>query len=109
MSIKLVQGDTLPNITLTLTDPNTGDPINLSDPEVSVEVHFRKSGSTTLLSTIQCDKVTDGSDGQVRFNFSGGVLDVPAGQYEGEVQVNFEGAIKTVYTVLKFIVRGQFD
>ena len=64
MSIKLVQGDTLPNITLTLTDPNTGDPINLSDPEVSAEVHFRKAGSTTLLSTIQCEKVADGIDGQ---------------------------------------------
>ena len=109
MSIKLVQGDTLPNITLTLTDPETGAVIDLSDSEVTVEVHFRKAGSKTLLSTIACSKVTDGSDGKVRFNFEGGVLDVPEGQYEGEVQVNFEGQIQTVYKVLKFIVRGQFD
>lgn len=106
--IKLVQGDTLPYIKLTITDPATGEAINLADPDVVVRVHFRAAGSDTILSTITCEKVSGGGTGIVRFNFANGELDVDAGAYEGEVEIDFEGKIQTVYDVLKFNVRSQF-
>ena len=106
--IKLVQGDNLPYIRLTLTDPLSGLPINLSDPGIVVRVYFRATGSVTVLSTIVCEKINGGSTGQVRFNFGAGVLDVEPGPYEGEVEVDFEGQTQTVYEVLKFNVRSQF-
>lgn len=106
--IKLVQGDNLPYVRLTLTDPQTGAAINVSDPAVFVRVYFRAAGSSTILSTITCEKVDGGSTGQVRFNFPNGVLDVPPGPYEGEVEIDFDGQIQTVYEVLKFNVRSQF-
>lgn len=106
--IKLVQGDNLPFIRLTLTDPSTGSAINLSDPDVIVRVYFRAAGSTTVLSTIVCQKVDGGTTGQVRFNFPNGTLDVEPGPYEGEVEIDFDGQTQTVYEVLKFNVRSQF-
>jgi hypothetical protein len=106
--IKLVQGDNLPYIKLTLSDPTSGAPINLSDVEITVRVYFREAGSETILSTITCEKVNGGTGGQVRFNFADGVLDVEPGPYEGEVEVDFDGQTQTVYEVLKFNVRSQF-
>jgi len=106
--INLVQGDNLPYIKLTLSDPSTGAAINLSDSEIVVRVRFRAAGSSTVLSTITCEKVGGGTGGQVRFNFGPGVLDVEPGPYEGEVEVDFDGQLQTVYEVLKFNVRSQF-
>jgi hypothetical protein len=107
--IKLVQGDNLPYIRLTLTDPNTGSSIDLSDPDVIVRVYFRATGSDTVLSTILCEKVSGGTAGVVRFNFPNGVLDVDPGAYEGEVEIDFEGQKQTVFEVLKFSIRSQFN
>jgi hypothetical protein len=106
--IKLVQGDNLPYIRLTLTDPTTGAAINLSDSGVAVKVYFRAANTTAILNTITCEKISGGTAGQVRFNFPNGVLDVPPGPYEGEVEINFGGQYQTVYDVLKFNVRSQF-
>ena len=106
--IKLVQGDTLPNVRLTLTDPVTGTAINLSAGTTTVNVYFRKAGDETILATIVCTKVNGGSTGQIQFNFSAGVLSVDPGAYEGEVEISFDGQKQTVYELLKFNVRKQF-
>jgi hypothetical protein len=103
--IKLVKGDELPQITLTLTDDVTASAVDLSVSTTSVNVKFKKKGTNTTLSTISTTKTTDGSDGKVHFDFSGGVLDVDAGEYEGEVVINYNGDIQTVYDVLTFRVR----
>ena len=104
-TIKLVKGDELPQITLTLTDDVTASAVDLSVSTTSVSVKFKKKGTTTTLSTISTTKTTDGSDGKVHFDFSGGVLDVDAGEYEGEVVISYDGSIQTVYDVLTFRVR----
>lgn len=106
--IRLVQGDSRPVITLTLTNEATGLPLDLSQASTIVYVKFRAAGSTTLLSTIACQKYTDGSDGMVQFSFSNGVLNVPPGMYEGEIEVDFNGETQTVYDVMKFRVRQEF-
>lgn len=105
--IRVVSGDSKPDVTLTLTDEITGDPFDLSAVSTVVRVYFRAAGTTTLLSTITCTK-TDAVNGEVSFDFSGGVLDVAAGMYEGEIEVDFNGAKHTVYETLKFRVREDF-
>ena len=103
--IRLVKGDTLPIIQLTLTDDVAGQVLDLSAASTTVSVRFRKAGTTTLLNTIACTKSTNGADGQVEFDFQGGVLNVDAGQYEGEIVVDFNGSTQTVYEMLTFRVR----
>ena len=106
--IRLVAGDERPVIVLTLTDDITGSPIDLSLGTTTISVKFRKAGTTTLLSTITCSKVGNGTDGRVQFGFSGGVLDVDPGMYEGEVNINFNGESQTVFETLRFTVRDNF-
>lgn len=105
--INLVQGDTLPWITLTLTNPDTGAAVDVSDPGTTVRVYFRAAGSTTILSTLTCTKVV-GSSNKVKFNFPSPTLTVPPGAYEGEVEINYGTDVQTVYDILKFRVRAQF-
>ena len=106
--IKVVKGDELPIITLTLTDDVANTPLDLSNVNTTVSVKFRAVNTTTVLSTIACSKLNNGTDGKVTFNFTGGVLDVDEGMYEGEIIVNYNGSLHTVYDLLKFRVRGSF-
>ena len=106
--IRLVQGDSKPVIILTLTDDITRGPIDLSAVSTTVQVKFRQAGTTQVLSTINTSKISDGTAGQVQFDFSGGVLDVPPGAYEGEIQINFGGQLQTVYDTIRFRVRENF-
>ena len=103
--IKLVQGDQRPYIRMSLTNAD-GSPLNVSS--ATVVVKFKAVNTTTVLATIPCTNVTDGTDGVVVFNFPGTTLSVPAGQYEGEVEIDFGGSYQTVYDVLNFVVRQQF-
>lgn len=107
-AIKLVQGDNRPYITLTLTNPD-GTPINLSEVTTAVRIYFRKANTTTVLSTLVCSKTNGGADGKVSFNFPGTTLDVPPGNYEGEIEISFSSEVQTVYDVLRFVVRPQFN
>jgi hypothetical protein len=104
--IKLVRGDNLPVIKLALKNADA-TPLDVSD--ATVVVKFRATGSTTTLSTLSCSFVSDGTDGYVLFSFPGTTLNVPAGAYEGEIEINFAGQIQTVYNLLKFVVREQFS
>jgi hypothetical protein len=104
--IRLVTGDNRPYIKLTLRDAD-GQPINLTG--ATVRVFFRAVGTTTILSTIPCSLIGDGSTGQAQFNFPNNTLDVEPGAYEGEIEIDFGGEIQTVYDTLRFRVREQFD
>lgn len=106
--IRLVQGDERPVIVLTLTDDVTGGAIDISSATTLVTVKFRKAATTTVLYTITCSKVGTGTTGQVQFSFVGGVLDVDPGMYEGEVVIDFNGEVQTVYDTLRFTVRENF-
>lgn len=104
--IKLVQGDNLPTIRMTLRHGD-GAPINLAN--AFVVVYFRAVGSDTVLSTLACTKVNNGTSGEVSFSFPGSTLDVEPGPYEGEIEIDFGGEKQTVYDTLKFTVRAQFQ
>lgn len=104
--IKLVRGDNLPYIKLSLKNADE-TPLDVSD--ATVVVKFRAEGSDATLSVLSCAFVTDGTDGLVSFNFPGNTLDVPAGLYQGEIEIDFAGQIQTVYNLLKFLVREDFS
>lgn len=105
--IKLVQGDTGPQIKLTLTDQVTNQPIDLTS--ATVTLNFRATYSDTALFSrpafINPDIATTG----VCFiEWEEGDLDVEPGDYEGEIEiVRPSGARETVYDLLKFRVRGE--
>lgn len=107
--IKLVKGDEKPVIVLTLTDDVAGGALDLSAASTVVTVKFRAMGSTTLLSTISTTKLDSGTTGKVQFDFSGGVLDVDAGAYEGEIVVTYGSDVHTVYDTLRFRLRDNFQ
>jgi len=107
-NIRLVQGDNLPEVTLTLTDAQTGNAIDLSASTTTVVVKLRAQNGTTVLSTLECTKPNGGADGVVMFFFPGTTLDIAPGQYQGEIEISFNGQILTVYDLLQFTLRAEF-
>jgi hypothetical protein len=71
-------------------------------------VYFRAAGTTNVLATLVCAKPNGGANGVVVFNFPAGTLDLPAGLYEGEIEITFGSEKQTVYQPLKFLLREQF-
>lgn len=106
--IKLVQGDTSPQLRLVLTDQITGTPIDLTGG--SVTLHFRAAGADTVMFSrpafINPELATTGV---CYIEWEEGDLDVPAGEYEGEIEVlRSSGLRETIYDLLKFKVREDF-
>jgi len=119
-TIKLVKGDTLPELTITLKDSNTAASGQTLDPEDSdtfapiditggtVRVRVREIGETTILKTITAS-ITDASGGKVAMLFPSDTFP-DAGVYEAEVEfTKSDGNIQTVNDLIKLSVRDDFD
>lgn len=124
--IKLVQGDTRPQLRFSVTDPNTGLPIDFSNVATTVRFKFRAAGSEATKETIVCTKMvgrvqesgaidttppydTAGAGGRVALNWTATSLDT-SGDFEGELEVTFDdGTVQTVFDLVKFTVRDQFS
>jgi len=119
-TINLVSGDNLPGLTVTLrdsnspapnkrldeNDPETWEPIDLSD--CRVVMHMREVGEEELESLLPM-VIEDALGGIVSVIFPPGVLN-RAGIFEAEIEVTKpNGAIHTVYDLVKFKIREQFD
>lgn len=124
--IRLVQGDTGPQLQLSLTDQRTCRPLDLSSPGTTARLLFREVGASTVKDTMPCFAIAGyvdpetgevdyrppydvaGRGGRLVMNWSADALDT-AGEYEGEVEVTFpDGRIQTAFAILKFQVREQF-
>lgn len=106
--IKLVQGDTKPSLVVTLTDQSTNTPLDLTG--TSPVMKFRAAGTNVLLGTVP-GVVIDPNNGVCVFHWTTvpGILDVPEGDYEGEVEVIYGDATnQTVYEQLYFYLREQY-
>lgn len=104
--IKLVRGDTRPQLEVTLTNESDGAAIELLG--ATVRMRFRAAGTTQVLSTIT-GAVTQAGAGKAVFLWPAGSLDVEPGDYEGEIEITFaDNTVQTVYDVLKFKLRDQF-
>jgi|TARA_R110000868_G_C10926854_1_gene766068 hypothetical protein len=121
-TLKLVVGDTLPELNFTLKDSNaaasgftldaddstTWEAVNLSGG--SVKLRIRKVGSTVITKTITATLVSSGTNGQCAINFPTGTW-TEAGTFEGELEYTKSDTskIQTVQDLVKFKVREDFD
>jgi hypothetical protein len=122
--IKLVQGDTRPQLVLSLQDSTTGAPIDISS--ATTRLKFRALGSTTILATMTASPIpgyvtedgsisfagpyaNSGAGGRAVVNWTADALNNEAGDYEGEIEITFaDTTVQTVYDTLKFKLRSQF-
>lgn len=125
--IKLVRGDTGPQLIFSVTDSTTGSPIDFSTGTgATASVRFRPVGTTTIKVTMPClplpgivladgsvDSVTPpynvaGTGGRLSMSWVATALDT-SGEYEGELVITYvNGTQQTVYDMLKFTVREKF-
>ena len=119
-TIKLVVGDTLPELTFTLKDSNTAATGKTLDPEDSttwapvdlsggtVRLRIREVGKTTVLSTITAT-LSEPLVGKCILAFPTGTW-TTAGTFEGELEYTTSASkIQTVQEFIKFKVRNDFD
>ena len=119
-TIKLVVGDTLPELNFTLKDSNaaaTGKTLDAEDSATwapiditggTVKLRIREVGETTVLSTITMT-ITGASSGECKTIFPSGTCPA-SGTYEGEIEfTNSNGCVQTVHDLVKFVVRDDFD
>jgi len=119
-TIKLVVGDTLPELTFNLKDSNTAASGLTLDSENSttwaavdltggtVKLRIREVGSTTVNSTITAT-ISAPSAGTCTLIFPSSTW-TAAGTYEGEIEyAKSDGNIQTVQDFIKFKVRDDFD
>lgn len=106
---KLVQGDTAPQVKVTLTRSDTGSVIDLTGAS-TCQLHFRKKNTDTVLFSLSNQSGDiDKASGIAIFVFTGSQLDIAAGNYEGEVEVVFTSGVReTVYETLDFVLRADF-
>ena len=100
--IYAVQGDSLPLVTLTITDPD--DNLVSIAGCTGANAYMRKLGETatqTIVTTV------DAGAGTLSFDFSNGEL-ADAGEYEIEVELDFSGKKQTLYRPIKLSARAQF-
>lgn len=118
-TIYLVQGDTLPQLKVTIRDQNTAAAGQTLDPEdqdtwakvnlsgCTVRLRVREIGGVAV-KEILTGTIINAVDGEVLFVFDQDTLDT-AGVFEAEVEyTNSSGSIQTVYDLIKLQVREQF-
>jgi len=107
-TFKYVQGDTGPQIKVSLTEEDSGDAVDLTGGTVTL--HFRAAGEESVLFSrsfyINSGTATDGT---AVLQWHVGDLDIDAGAYEGEIEVvRANGLRETLFDKLKFKVREDF-
>lgn len=102
---KYVQGDTGPQIQVTITSAN-GTATNLTGG--SVTLHFRAAGTTNVLFSRPLT-LSDPTNGKATLVWATSDLNVDAGNYEGELEtVLSTGQRETRFELLKFKIREDF-
>jgi hypothetical protein len=120
-TINLVAGDDKPELNFTLRDSNTaatGATLDEDDPTTwkpiditaeTIKVHFRLLGSSGILDTMTCGKTAPYANGLCFMQWNATTLDVAAGTYEGEIELeDSTGKKQTIFDKLKFKVRDDF-
>ena len=107
-AFKYVQGDTGPQIKLTLTESDTGTPTDLTG--ATVTLHFRAAGEATVLFSRQMFvNQNSASNGEAILQWQANDLNQEAGAYEGEVEVVLASGLReTLFDLLKFKIREDF-
>jgi hypothetical protein len=103
--IRLVRNDTRPQVELTITNDDNGQPANLTNSVVTL--HMRAAGSTVKLFSRQAFIPPETApNGRAIVIWFPGDLDLSAGVYEAEIEIVFEDESRqTVFDLLTFVVR----
>jgi hypothetical protein len=108
-TIYLVQGDTGPQIYITVTREDTGAAIDVSGGSARLKV--RKKGTDTLSFTLTAADIGSNlEEGKLYFSLDGGQLaTISAGNYEGELELTLADAtVETVYEQVDIVIREDF-
>lgn len=108
-TIYLVQGDTGPQIYITVTREDTGVAVDVSSGTARLKV--RKKGTDTVLFTLVASDVGDNlENGNLYFSLDGGQLaTIAAGNYEGELELTLaDSTVETVYERVDIVIREDF-
>jgi len=119
-TLNMVVGDTLPELTVTLKDKNTaasGQSLDANDSDTwapinltgsTIRLRIREVGGSTITDT-RTMSITDATGGQAATIFTTSSFP-SAGTYEGEIEMTTSsGGIQTIYDLVKFKVREDFD
>ena len=106
-TLKLVQNDTLPQLSISLTDATDNSAIDLTNvPTIFLKI--RQFGSTTLKVSIPAYRTSPFTGGSIFMDFPAGALDTP-GTFTGEIELTYSsGKVQTVFDEIKFEVRGEY-
>lgn len=107
-TFKFVQGDTGPQIKVTLTEEDTTAAVDLTGGTVTL--HFRAAGEDTVLFSRPL-YVSSGNaaNGIAILQWDTNDLNQEAGAYEGELEVvRSSGLRETLFDKLKFKIREDF-
>ena len=120
-TIQLISGDDKPDLNFTLRDSSTaaegvtldeGDPTTWAPVDLTgqtVRVSFRALGGTSVLDTMTCGIHQPPTNGECFMQWNPTTLDVAAGTYEGEIEIESStGRKQTIFDKLKFKVRASF-
>jgi len=104
MSITLVQGDTAPILRGTITDDDTGTPLDLTD--CSVYFQMRKKDDLRYTINAACT-ITNADLGQVAYSIAANDLNTP-GEYQGQFEVHYlDTTEQTTHNLVTINVRRQ--
>lgn len=106
----LVKDDVGTQVRATLTRDDDNSAVDLTG--ATVVMRFRAKGSSTVLFTLTSITASDDdkSAGIAIFQFGNGNLNLDEGKYEGEIEATLSsGEIGTVYEIVDFYLRADFD
>ena len=105
---KYVQGDTGPQIRVTLTNEDDNAAVDLTS--ATVTLHFREAGAESVLFSREFWINPDtANNGVAVLQWATDDLQVDAGTYEGEIEVvRSSGVRETLFEKLKFKIRADF-
>tara|TARA_R110000764_G_scaffold87831_4_gene168763 strand:- start:2671 stop:3006 length:336 start_codon:yes stop_codon:yes gene_type:complete len=105
---KYVQGDTGPQIRVTLTNEDDNAAVDLTS--ATVTLHFREAGAESVLfSRAFYINPDTANNGVAVLQWATDDLQVDAGTYEGEIEVvRSSGVRETLFEKLKFKIRADF-
>ncbi len=109
-AIKMVTGDRNPSWIIQLQDENTGEAVDLTDPNLLVKVRFRANGAAATLWEATCTKVTGGETaGQAQLDWAADALEYDEGYYELEVYlVDASSKRETCFRKVRIRLRERF-
>lgn len=104
-TLYFVQGDTLPQIKLTLTDEATEAPRDLTGKTVYLHCKPATGGGVRFAREASYALPTDRTNGIAYIQWQDGDLNRAPGDYNAEVEILGPGGRETIYELIKLVIR----